>query len=167
MSVIYVPNSNSGLPVRGVRRSSSPTLSLVVASTLDRARLEQGLDRVLPVAMKQAVEVLVVRADPPARMAELARIYTGVRFVVAPQGSGRNDLLSLGMSETSGHVIALTDDDGLTEEDWAEVLAHRGGDLRPGPGLSRDGSPVDWQKQLHAAGASEPGRARAPHWRAR
>ena len=121
----------------------------------------------LPVAMKHAVEVLVVRADPPARMAELARIHTGVRFVVAPQGSSRNDLLALGMSETSGHVVALTDDDGFAEEDWAEVLAHRGGDLRPGPGLSRDGSPVDWLQLLHAAGARAPEPARPPHWRSR
>jgi hypothetical protein len=138
-----------------------------VASTHDRRQLEQGLDRVLPVALSQGVEVLVVRADAPARLAELARMYTGVRFVVAPQGSSRTDLLSLGMSETSGNVVALTDDDGLTQEDWVEVLSHRGGVLRPGPGLTRDGSPVDWRKQLQAAGASEPGVARAPHWRKR
>ena len=145
----------------------SPSLSLVVASTHDRVQLEKGLDRVLPVAARQGVEVLVVRADPPARLAELARIYTGVRFVVAPPGSSRTDLLALGMAETSGHVIALTDDDGLAQEDWVEVLAHRGGELRPGPGLTRDGSPVDWRKQLQAAGVREPGQARAPHWRSR
>lgn len=167
MSVIYVPNAESGHPVRSVRRSSSPALSLVVASSGDRIRLEKGLDRVLPVAAAQGVEVLVVRADPPARMAELARTYAGVRFVVAPQGSGRTDLLALGMSESSGHVIALTDDEGLGEEEWTEVLAHRGGELRPGPGLTRDGSPVDWRKQLEVAGANKPGAAKAPHWRAR
>jgi hypothetical protein len=167
MSVIFVPSGDSGLPVRGVRRSSSPSLSLVVASGRDRALLETALDRVLPVAMSHGVEVLVVRADPPARLAELARTYTGVRFVVAPPGSDRVNLLSLGMSETSGHVVALTDDEGLIQEDWAELLAHRGGDLRPGPGLTRDGSPVDWQKRLLDAGAVKPGEARAPHWRSR
>ena len=167
MSVIYVPKTDSAPPVRARRRSLSPLLSLVVASSLDRGQLEEGLDRVLPAAMAQGVEVLVVRADPPNRMADLARVYTGVRFVVAPPGSGRTDLLSLGMSETSGHVIALTDDDGLMQEDWTEVLGHRGGELRPGPRLTRDGSPVDWRKQLQAAGVSEPGLARPPHWRSR
>ena len=167
MSVIYVPSGDSGLPVRGVRRSLSPSLSLVVASIRDRVQLEKGLDRVLPIALSHGVEVLVVRSDPPARLAELARMYTGVRFVVAPPGSDRNDLLSLGMSETSGHIVALTDDEGLTQEDWAELLAHRGGDLRPGPGLTRDGSPVDWRKHLLAAGAGRPADARTPHWRSR
>ena len=100
-------------------------------------------------------------------MADLARNYTGVRFVVAPQGSDRTDLRSLGMSETSGHVTALTDDDGLAQEDWTEVLSHRGGDIRPGPRLSRDGAPMDWRKQLQAAGVSEPDQARPPHWRSR
>lgn len=145
----------------------SPTLALVVASSRDRAQLERGLERVLPIAMSHAVEVLVVRTDPPARLAELARMYSGVRFVVAPPGSDRSDLLSLGMSETSGHVVALTDDEGLTQEDWGELLAHRGGDLRPGPRLSRDSSAVDWRTQLLAAGAGKPGEARAPHWRSR
>lgn len=167
MSVIYVPSAEPAPPVRKVRRPTSPTLSLVVASTEGRAQLEQGLDRVLPVAMEQGAEVLVVRADQPARMADLARIYTGVRFVVAPAGSDRTDLLSLGMSETSGHVIALTDDEGLAQEDWAEVLGHRGGELRPGPRLARDDRAVDWRKHLQAAGVSAPGMARPPHWRSR
>jgi len=167
MSVIYVPKVDSSPPVRVIRRSSSPSLSLVVASTMDRTQLEEGLDRVLPVAAAQGVEVLVVRADPPVRMSDLARVYTGVRFVVAPPGSSRTDLLSLGMSETSGHVVALTDEAGLLQEDWTEVLGHRSGELSPGPRLTRDGNPVDWRKQLEAAGVSEPGPARPPHWRSR
>ena len=167
MSVIYVPNVESSPVVRGIRRQTSPTLSLVVASAVDRMQLERALDRALPIALKQGVEVLVVRADSPNRMAELARMYTGVRFVVAPQGSSRTDLLALGMSETSGNITVLTDDDGLSQEDWVEVLAHRGGELRPGPGITRDGQPMDWRKQLTSVGAREPAMARPPHWRSR
>lgn len=164
MSVIYVPSGDSSVSVRATRRPSSPSLSLVIASTHDRDLLERGLDRMLPIAASHGAEVLVVRADPPAKLAELARVYTGVRFVVAPQGSSRTDLLSLGMAESSGHVVALTDDGRLPVEDWAEVLAHRGGVLRPGPGLTRDGAPVNWVEYLQAAGTGVP--AEVPVWRA-
>jgi hypothetical protein len=157
MSVIYVPSGDSPGSVRGVRRPSSPSLSVVVASFQERAQLERGLDRLLPAAVSNGAEVLVVRADSPARLSELARAYAGVRFVVAPPGSGRSELLSLGMAESSGHVVALTDDYRLMQEDWTEILAHRIGTLSPGPGLARDGAPVDWIKHLENAGSKRPG----------
>ena len=156
MSVIYVPTGEHGIPARGIRRSSSPSVSVVVASTHDRLQLEKGLDYLVPVALGSGAEVLVARADAPARLADLARTYTGVRFIVAPPGAARNDLMALGMAESSGHVVALTDDGRLLAEDWHEVLAHRAGVLRPGPGLTKHGRPVDWLSHLKASGAVEP-----------
>ena len=108
-------------------------------------------------AASAAAEVIVARPDTPSHLSDLARTFTGVRFVMAPPGSSLVELLALGMSEASGHVVALTDDERATKEDWTEVLAHRGGVLRPGPGISRTGKAIDWLAHLEALGVSRPG----------
>jgi hypothetical protein len=118
--------------------------------------LEEGLRSILAAGSTVAAEVLVARSDTPSQLSDLARTFTGVRFVMAPPGAGISELLALGMSEASGHVVALTDDERAAREDWSEVLAHRGGLIRPGPGLTRTGKPVDWPARLESAGVARP-----------
>jgi hypothetical protein len=101
----------------------------------------------------------VSRSDTPSQLSDLARTFTGVRFVMAPPGATLTELLALGMSEASGHVVALTDDEQAQHEDWTEVLAHRGGVLRPGPGLNKSGKEIDWLAHLEASGVLRPGPA--------
>ncbi|MEO8199509.1 MAG: hypothetical protein ABI679_03205 [Gemmatimonadota bacterium] len=157
MSVIYVPiageSSSAG---RLSRRPATPSLSIIVASGGDRSRLEAVLNRVLPAAMSAGAELLVSRSDTPSQLSELARMFNGTRFIMAPPGATVTDLLSLGMTESTGHIIELTDDERALEEDWNEILAHRGGVLRPGPGLTRDGKPVDWLAHLKAQDIAAP-----------
>ncbi|MEO8296053.1 MAG: hypothetical protein ABI613_11110 [Gemmatimonadota bacterium] len=149
MSVIYVPVAGDApFAARSLRREATPSLSVLVASRGERARLERSLDLIVKAAASAGAEVLVARPDTPSQLSELARTYNGVRFIMAPAGASIPELLSIGMAESSGHIIELTDDERATTEDWDEILAHRGGVLRPGPGLSRDGKSVDWLTHL-------------------
>jgi hypothetical protein len=160
MSVIFVPMaSEAPFSGRSLRKVSSPSLSVLIASKGERPRLEASLRAITGPAAGAAAEVVVARSDTPSQLSDLARTFTGVRFVMAPPGASLTELLSLGMSEASGHVVALTDDEHAMNEDWAEVLAHRGGVIRPGPGLSRSGNAIDWPAHLEALGVPRPGTA--------
>jgi hypothetical protein len=157
MSVIYVPVAGDApFAARSLRRLAAPSLSVIVASRGERHRLEVSLDLIVKAASSAGAEVLVARSDTPSQLSELARTYNGVRFIMAPAGADVPELLSLGMSEASGHIVELTDDERAPDEDWDEVLAHRGGVLRPGPGLTRDGKPVDWHTHLRTHGVPAP-----------
>ena len=157
MSVIFVPMpGDTPFAGRTLRKVSAPSLSVIVASTGDRVRLEHALRALVGPAAAASAEVLVARADTPSHLSDLARTFTGVRFVMANPGANRSELLSLGMSESSGHVIALTDDERATDEDWNEILAHRGGVIRPGPGLTRQGTEMNWLEHLKQQGVTMP-----------
>ena len=158
MSVIFVPMvSETPFSGRSLRKVSAPSLSVLIASKGDRSRLEASLRAIIGPAAGAGAEVLVARSDTPSHLSDLARSFTGVRFVMAPPGADVTELLALGMSEASGHVVALTDDERATDEDWGEVLAHRGGIIRPGPGLNRSGKSIDWLAHLEALGIPRPG----------
>ena len=119
MSVIFVPMVNeTPFSGRSLRKIGSPSLSVLMASTGDRQRLEASLRAIIGPAASAAAEVIVARSDSPSHLSDLARTFTGVRFVMAPPGSGITELLALGMSEASGHVVALTDDERARGEDW-------------------------------------------------
>lgn len=157
MSVIFVPMANeTPFSGRSLRKVSSPSLSVLVASLGERSRLEASLRAIIGPATGAAAEVVVARSDTPSQLSDLARIFTGVRFVMAPPGASVTELLALGMSEASGHVVALTDDDRAAREDWADVLVHRGGSIRPGAGLNSSGEGVDWLAHLESLGIPRP-----------
>jgi hypothetical protein len=158
MSVIFVPMVNEApFSGRSLRKVSAPSLSVLVASLGDRSRLEASLRAIVGPAAGAAAEVIVARSDTPSQLSDLARTFTGVRFVMSPPGASVTELLALGMSEASGHVVALTDDERATQEDWVEVLSHRGGVIRPGPGINRSGNAIDWLAHLEALGIPRPG----------
>jgi hypothetical protein len=157
MSVIFVPMANEApFAGRTAGRVSGPSLSIIIASNAERARLETGLRTVLPGAASLGAEVIVARPDTPSQLSELARVFTGVRFVMASPGATRTELLALGMAEASGHIVALTDDERAGREDWNEILAHRSGIMRPGPGISRSDKAIDWLEHLKALGVAAP-----------
>lgn len=134
-------------------------MSVVLASLGERARLEMALGVVLAAAVGHDAEVLVARADTPSQLSELARVFTGVRFVMAPPGANRAELLSLGMVEASGHVVTLTDDEAATQENWTELLSHRRGAFQPGAIDGTTDRVPDWLQLLRARGVTPPGGA--------
>lgn len=113
-------------------RAGGPKLFVVVANTRRPDLLEDGLSRLLPTARWYGAQILVVGAATPNRVYELTREHAGIRYIMAANGLSRADLLSLGVAETGGGVVVLTDETGLAEEDWPELLSLRLGrdDLR-------------------------------------
>ncbi len=120
------------------REAATPTISVVMASLGERPRLEAVLGYMLPAVGRFAAELIVARADAPASLTELARVFQGVRFVLASPGVALPDLLAAGMAEATGHVVALTTDLRAHEEDWVELLGRRLGIRAPvyGPAAS-------------------------------
>ena len=116
--------SNDQSEGRYIRRGR-PQLFIVIASNGRTDQLRQGLDRLLPTARACSAQVLVVGPATPNKVYELIREHTGIRYVMAQPGLSRTDLLSLGVAETSGGVVVLTDDSALSTEDWPRLLALR------------------------------------------
>ena len=156
MSIIYVPSERGSAPSPAVRRMAIPSLSLVVTSLGERPALERGLAALLPAAQENGVEVLVVRADTPSRLSELAREFAGVRFVMAPPGVTRDELLMLGMAEATGHIVSFSEDSALATGDWHRTFARRQGRWVPRPATG-DALVTDWLAVLRSAGVEAPG----------
>ena len=95
--------------------------------------LNEGLPRLLPVARAYSAQVVVVGSATPNKVYDLTRTHSGIRYIMTAPGMSRNDMLSLGVTETGGGVILLTDEAGLNREDWSELLA-----LRLGRGVLPD-----------------------------
>ena len=108
-----------------VARGGGPQLFIVVASTGRSDHLSEGLGRLLPAARAYGGQVLVVGPSTPNKVYDLTREHVGIRYIMTAPGLPRHDLLSLGVAETSGGVVVLTDDEGLATEDWPHLLALR------------------------------------------
>jgi hypothetical protein len=106
-------------------RRGKPQLYIVVASNGRTDLLRQGLERLLPTARAYGAQVLVVGPATPNKVYELVREHTGIRYLMTQPGLPRHELLSLGVAETSGGVVVLTDDSALAIEDWPRLLALR------------------------------------------
>lgn len=135
VSVIFVPAEDRPGEARP-NQAATPTISVVMASLAERPRLEAVLGYMLPAIGRFAAELIVARADTPVQLTELARVFRGVRFVLVSPSLQLPELLSAGMAEASGHVVALTTDLRAHEDDWVDLLSHRIGIRRPVPGPS-------------------------------
>ena len=123
MSVVSTSDQSEG---RLVRRGK-PQLFIVIASNGRTDQLRDGLSRLLPTAKAYGAMVLVVGPATPNKVYELIREHAGIRYVMTQPGLSRTDLLSLGVAETGGGVVVLTDDAVLGAEDWPRILALRVG----------------------------------------
>lgn len=121
VSVVSTSDQSEG---RFIRRGK-PQLFIVIASNGRTDQLRDGLSRLLPAAKAYGAQVLVVGPATPNKVYELIREHAGIRYVMTQQGLSRTDLLSLGVAETSGGVVVLTDDSILGAEDWPHILALR------------------------------------------
>jgi hypothetical protein len=57
----------------------------------------------------------------------LTQQHPGIRYILASPGLPRHELLSLGVAQTSGGVVVLTDDTLLAKENWHQLLSWRMG----------------------------------------
>jgi glycosyltransferase involved in cell wall biosynthesis len=102
-----------------------PSLTIVVASTGQRQRLLADLVWAAPYCIRDAVELVIARADTPAGLAQLTRAFPQARFIGAAPETGLPDLRSLGMAAARGDVVALldhTDGRSISHEGWLHEL---------------------------------------------
>ena len=111
---------------RGGRRGG-PQLFVIVASTGKIDQLDEGLNKLLPVAWSLGAQVLIVGPGTPNKVYALTQQHPGIRYILAAPGLPRHDLLSLGVAQTSGGVVVLTDDTMLATENWPQLLSWRMG----------------------------------------
>ena len=109
---------------RGGRRGG-PQLFIVVASIGKMDQLDEGLAKLLPAAWPLGAQVLIVGPGTPNRVYALTQQYPGIRYILAAPGLPRHELLSLGVAQTSGGVVVLTDDTMLARENWPQLLSWR------------------------------------------
>ncbi|HEX2190631.1 MAG TPA: glycosyltransferase [Longimicrobiaceae bacterium] len=96
---------------RAVPSRDAPTLSLVLTSQGDPAKLESLLAGLLAECAAAGVEVVVVRAGPVDEARSPAREHPAVRWVRPGKDTAPDALRSAGMAAATGDVVMLASDD--------------------------------------------------------
>lgn len=99
---------------RDVRVGEAPTLSILVTSTADEARLRGCLTELLPVCEGLSAQLVVARTGSEDEIAQLTGAFPTIRFIVVPPGSGVAELREAGMAEADGDIVVLGEDGRLT-----------------------------------------------------
>lgn len=111
---------------RGLRLANGPSISIVLASTAERARLEACLDVLVPACVAHGVEVVVARSCPVTEYHELAGRYPGALFMPAPDNASPAVLRAAGLSAADGDIVGFADDGRVVDAEWVKTLATRG-----------------------------------------
>lgn len=134
--------------LRSAPGSESPAITIVVASNRARALLNSCLASLLPQCERASAELIVARAGTDAELDELRREMPGVRFVACPPTASIPELRGLGMAESTGDIVALTEDHCVADASWVQTLlqhAHDPADvIGGGMGNAQRDRTVDW-----------------------
>jgi hypothetical protein len=68
------------------------------------------------------VEIIVARAATAAELVELSAAIPGVRWLGAPPSTTIAQLRGLGMSESTGDIVALIEDRRVAADGWIDAL---------------------------------------------
>jgi GT2 family glycosyltransferase len=149
------------------RRSDTPTITIVVASNRPRALLDSCLASLRPQCERVAAELIVARSGSVAELAELRASMPDVRFIAAPPSATIPQLRGLGMGESTGDIVAVTEDHCVADGTWVETLlghAHDPADvLGGGMGNAQRGRAVDWAAYFAEYGFFAETRAERPN----
>jgi hypothetical protein len=108
--------------VNGARAVRAPTVSVVVASSRDRAFLHTCLDSLDEEGGAAAVELVVARSMDTMESNAFATSHPRVRFVPCPAGASLSSLRAAGMRAASGDIVILVEDDGTSTRDRVNQL---------------------------------------------
>jgi hypothetical protein len=105
--------SRRSLPpgARGLRLSSGPTFSAVIASSGSRAALEAALSEIVPAAGAESVEVVVARRCPTAEFRDLVATWPNVLWMPSPDGASTSMLRVAGFTAADGDIVVLSHDE--------------------------------------------------------
>lgn len=137
-----------GSRTRARKPLESPTVSVIVASNRSRALLNSCLASLRLQCSRSSAELIVARAGTAAELQELRAAMPDVRFVAAPLTANIPELRGLGMAESTGDVVALTEDHCIADEAWVETLLQHAQDpadvIGGGMGNAQRERAVDW-----------------------
>jgi hypothetical protein len=111
-----------GAHSRSARRSSRPTLTVVLLSSGEIARLGAAVAALQNQCTAAACELVIARAAAPGEASALTRAYPFARVVAAPPGTAEGELRVLAMSEAGGDIVAFTSDRVIVPEGWLEAF---------------------------------------------
>ena len=109
---------------RRVKLGTTPSVSVVVASTAELSALELWLFGVEQQCSANNVQLVVIRGAEDG-LAELLEKFPSVVFAAADDSTGNHVLRSVGVSLASGDIIAITDDAHAPPPDWVVTLTRR------------------------------------------
>lgn len=114
---------HSNLPLDSA--TDARVVSVVVASSRERAILEDCISSLLPQCERQHAELIVARTSGYGDIDSLLRQYPGVRFVSCPPGASIPVARGLGLFAAHGDLVALTEDHCVASDTWlAELTRH-------------------------------------------
>ena len=152
--------------VRGPRRGSTPTISVVIASNRERHLLQACLASLTDQCARMRAEIVVARAATPPDAATLSKVYPGISFLDAPADASIPELRALGMASATGDIVALTEDHCVADERWLETLTQHAVDGADVVGGGMDNAQrarvVDWAAYFSEYGFFAPGRPARP-----
>lgn len=147
MSLTVLPSTSTNRP-RHSLGTTAPDISVVVASNRERPLLTACLASLIPQCERVAAELIVARAGSPGELAELRRQIPSVHFVAAPPEATIPELRGIGMAESRGHIVALTEDHCVAGDGWVATLLSHAQDpadvIGGGMGNAQRDRAVDW-----------------------
>lgn len=102
------------------RRSSRPTISVILLSHGEGSSLGAAANTLLKQCVAADAELLIVRAASQSDIAATTRAFPGARVIAAPAGATEPELRVLGMGEASGDIVAFTTDRVAVPDRWIE-----------------------------------------------
>ena len=118
--------------VRRVRLATTPSVSVVVASTLELSLLENWLVALESQCRENNAQLVVMRGSEDG-LQELLDKFPAVVFASANASAGSSVLRSVGVSLASGDIVAITDDSQPLGDDWVASITQRRALTAPQP----------------------------------
>ncbi|HJU88871.1 MAG TPA: hypothetical protein VJ672_05730 [Gemmatimonadaceae bacterium] len=121
------------------RRSSHPTLSVILLSRGEGSTLGAVATALQKQCAAFEAELLIVRAASQSEVAATTRAFPAARVIAAPIEATDPELRVLGMGEATGDIVTFTTDRAAVPDRWIERFQRAlGRDGEPSPSASGD-----------------------------
>ena len=107
---------------KGLRLGATPTTSLVVASSGERAALDRLLAVVVPACEARRMEVVVARSCAAEEYRALSAAWPSVLFMPAQDRASVRQLRAIGLSAADGDIVTILTDAEPLDAAWVAAL---------------------------------------------
>ncbi len=121
--------------------SSSPAVSVVIASIVGAPFIDECLASVFAQRNAPDFEVIVVDCRGPENVARLAKRFPEARFIQLQKRETVPQLRRIGAEQARGEIVAIIEEHCLAAENWVEALSESFS-----AGYVAVGGPVDFHK---------------------